>query len=82
MTKVRRSSRENKKYMVVVDGEEIHFGATGYTISPGTTKGDSYCARSSGIKGANDKKSANYWARRAWGCEGKKSYASKAIKLP
>ena len=28
----------------------------------------SYCARSAGIKGANDKMSANYWSRKAWGC--------------
>ncbi len=28
----------------------------------------SYCARSAGIKGANDKFSANYWSRRAWNC--------------
>lgn len=26
----------------------------------------SYLARSSGIKGANDKFSANYWSRKAW----------------
>ena len=28
----------------------------------------SYCARSSGIKGANSKLSANYWSRKAWNC--------------
>jgi hypothetical protein len=28
----------------------------------------SYCARSSGIKGADSKLSANYWSRRRWGC--------------
>ena len=28
----------------------------------------SYCARSSGIKGTDDKFSANYWSRRKWNC--------------
>jgi hypothetical protein len=28
----------------------------------------SYCARSGGIKGGNDKTSANYWSRKAWDC--------------
>ncbi len=28
----------------------------------------SYCARSGGIKGKDDKFSANYWSRRAWKC--------------
>jgi len=28
----------------------------------------SYCARSGGIKGTENKLSANYWSRRAWDC--------------
>jgi hypothetical protein len=28
----------------------------------------SYCARSAGIKGANNKLSANYWSRKQWRC--------------
>jgi hypothetical protein len=28
----------------------------------------SYCARSSGIKGTDDKFSANYWSRKKWNC--------------
>lgn len=28
----------------------------------------SYCARSGGIKGKNNKLSANYWSRKAWNC--------------
>lgn len=28
----------------------------------------SYCARSGGIKGKNNKLSANYWSRKMWGC--------------
>jgi hypothetical protein len=28
----------------------------------------SYCARSGGIKGTENKLSANYWSRKAWSC--------------
>lgn len=82
MAKVTRSNRKGKKYKVTVDGKNIHFGASGYRIKPGTPAGDSYCARSAGIKGANDRTTPNYWARRLWGCVGDKSQKSKALKLP
>lgn len=75
--KVSQSDREGKKYKVNVDGKEIHFGASGYRIKPGTQAGDSYCARSAGIKGANDIHTPNYWARQLWSCEGKKSVSDK-----
>jgi len=39
-----------KKYVATVNGKTRRFGAKGYSISPGTPKGDNYCARSSGIK--------------------------------
>lgn len=75
--KITRSDREGKKYKVEVNGKEIHFGASGYRIKPGTDAGNSYCARSEKIKGANDKTSANYWARQLWSCEGNKSVSDK-----
>jgi hypothetical protein len=89
-SRIQRSDRKGKKYKVrvckKVRGEKvcktIHFGATGYRIAPGTKKGDNYCARSSGIKGVDDPFSANYWARRIWGCKGKKSSKTRAAKLP
>jgi hypothetical protein len=84
--KIQRSTREGKKYMVNVDGKTIHFGASGYRIKPNTNAGDSYCARSAGIKGANDNTSANYWARQLWSCRGEKSVSAKPFfgkyKLP
>lgn len=84
--KIQRSNREGKKYMVNVDGKEIHFGATGYRIKPNTNAGDSYCARSAGIKGANDPLTPNYWARQLWSCKGDKSINAKPFfgkyKLP
>ena len=62
-----------KKFEVLaVEGNvvrKINFGDPDMTIkksSPARKK--SYCARSSGIKGANSKLSANYWSRRAWDC--------------
>ena len=77
MAKVQRSDREGKKYKVVVGGKEIHFGASGYRIKPGTPAGDSYCARSAAIPGANDRTTPNYWARKLWSCRGKKSVSDK-----
>ena len=45
--------------------------------SPGTAAGDSYCARSSGIKKCQDPdsdgKCANDYSREDWNCKGKKS---------
>lgn len=69
---VARSTANGKKFMAVVDGKVIHFGAKGYTIAPGTRKGDNYCARSSGIKDGNGI-SANDLSRAMWRCKGKKS---------
>jgi len=69
-----------KKYTATINGKTRSFGAKGYSISPGTPKGDNYCARSSGIKKCADPPCANDLSRRAWGCVGKKSVASKAVK--
>lgn len=81
---ITRSSRKGKKYKACKNGKCVHFGATGYTISPNTTRGDSYCARSAGIKTAPN--SPNYFARALWSCRGSKSVNSKPfygkIKLP
>jgi hypothetical protein len=77
MAKIVRSNATGKKYAVKVDGKTINFGASGYRIKPGTEAGDSYCARSAGIKGANNKSTANYWARQLWSCRGTKSVSKK-----
>ena len=83
---IKRSTREDKKYMVEVDGKTIHFGAKGYRIKPDTTAGDSYCARSAAIPGANDPSTPNYWARQLWSCRGDKSISKQPFfgkyKLP
>lgn len=86
MAKIQKSKAKGKKYKVEVNGKTINFGAKGYRIKPGTEAGDSYCARSAGIKGAGDSESANYWARQLWSCQGKKSVSKKPFfgkkKLP
>lgn len=69
-----------KKYTATINGKKRSFGAKGYSISPGTPKGDNYCARSSGIKKCANPPCPNDLSRKAWGCVGKKSYASKAVK--
>ena len=71
--KPRKSTRKGKKKMVYVRNKKtgkpklIHYGDS--SMQDFTQHGDkkrraSYLARSGGIKGANDKDTANYWARK------------------
>lgn len=72
-----------KKYVKVVKNaktgrtKKVSYGAQGYKIAPGTKKGDSYGARSYGIKqrskNPNDPNSPNNLSRKKWKCSGKKS---------
>ncbi len=71
----------DKKFKKVVDGKTVKFGAKGYSIAAGTSKGDNYCARSSGIPKCKNPPCANELSRKAWGCVGKKSYKGKAVKF-
>lgn len=82
---------KGKKYVKVVRNpktgrkRKISYGARGYKIAPGTAKGDSYCARSYGIKKkmlkkggksakkARDPNSPNNLSRKKWKCSAKKS---------
>jgi len=74
---------KGKKYVKVVKNpktgrtKRVSYGASGYRISPGTKRGDSYCARSYGIKkrskNPNDPNSPNNLSRKKWKCIGKKS---------
>ncbi len=62
----------------------VRHGDKDYKISPGTKRGDSYCARSAGIKkdgkkmdcGGKDKNTPNCLSRKKWKCKGKKSMKS------
>jgi hypothetical protein len=68
-----RTPSASKKFKVYVkDGDKVkivRFGDPNMSIKK-NQKGrkKSYCARSSSIKGKNDKTSANYWSRKMWGC--------------
>jgi hypothetical protein len=69
--KPRKSTRPGKKKMVLAKkGDKVklvHFGDSkmkDYTQHGSEKRRKSYLARSGGIKGKNDKFSANYWSRR------------------
>ena len=84
--KAQADTEDGKKYTKVVTNPEtgrknkVRYGAKGYTIAPGTEKGDRYCARSFG-----DMKSEGYdcsgaerntplcLSRAKWKCSGKTS---------
>ena len=59
---------------------KVRYGASGYTIAPGTKRGDSYCARSLGdmksegmdCSGA-DKNTPMCLSRKKWRCKGARS---------
>ena len=77
------------KVKVTPSGKKVSYGQAGKAadggprIRRGTAKGDSYCARSLGIKQglpaekANDPNTPNNLSRKAWGCVGAKSKRSK-----
>lgn len=58
---------------------KVSYGQAGKTksgkdrISPGSKKGDAYCARSAGIKKCKKPPCANDLSRKKWKCRGKKS---------
>lgn len=64
---------KGKKYCKIVNGERVSYGAKGYRIKPGTKAGDSFCARSLGIRKKYGRTPANELSRRKWKCRGAKS---------
>lgn len=69
----RREVQGGKKFVVKAceGGKEklIRFGDANMKIKKNIpARKKSYCSRSAGIKGANNKLSANYWSRKAWDC--------------
>jgi hypothetical protein len=67
------------KVKVTASGRKVSYGAKGASVKPGTKKGDSYCARSLGIKKRlpkskqNDPNTPNNLSRKRWKCSGAKS---------
>jgi hypothetical protein len=78
MGTIKSSSAKGKKWSVQVGGKTYHAGDSNAKVSPGTPRGDAYCARSAKIKGSGV---PNKLARKMWGCVGSKSVASKAKKI-
>jgi hypothetical protein len=78
MGTIRPSSAKGKKWTVEVKGKTYHAGDSNAKVSPGTPRGDGYCARSAKIKGSGV---PNKVSRAMWGCVGKKSVKSKAKKI-
>jgi hypothetical protein len=68
-----------KKYVKkTADGKTIRYGAKGYRIAPGTSRGDAYCARSNGQmkkhpEAAKNPNSPLRLSRKKWKCSGDKS---------
>lgn len=74
--KISAGTAKGKKYKATpVDGKPgvIQFGAKGYKVGPGTSRGTNYCSRSLGIKSSKKGAGANDFARMLWNCNGKKS---------
>ena len=73
------------KVKVTASGKRVSYGQAGKAkgggqrVKPGTSKGDSYCARSLGIKKRlpkkkqNDPNTPNNLSRKRWKCSGAKS---------
>lgn len=66
------------KVKVTSTGKKVSYGQKGASVKPGTSKGDSYCARSAGQmrdfpKAASDPNSPLRLSRKRWKCSGTKS---------
>ena len=80
-----RPRQGKAKVKITSDGRRVSYGQAGKAkgggprVRPGTSKGDSYCARSLGIKRGlsrkkqNDPNSPNNLSRKRWKCVGAKS---------
>lgn len=76
---IKKSPKKNKQLIAVnvKTKEKVHFGDPNMPEFPNTKRGNRYCARSSGIKGKKNPKSANFWSRKfLWYCKGKESKKS------
>jgi len=75
-TKARKKTFTNPK---TGRTKTVRYGLKGTKVAPGTKKGDSYCARSAGIKRGlsaaqrNNPNTPNNLSRKRWKCVGSKS---------
>jgi len=66
MIELRKSTRKDKKYMAIVEGKKVHFGAKGYsdyTIHKDPKRKEAYLSRHKPRENWNDKKTAGFWSR-------------------
>jgi hypothetical protein len=86
ISRKQNDTEDGKKYTKVVTNPEtgrknkVRYGAKGYTIAPGTDKGDNYCARSFGDMKSHgkdcsgpDRNTPLCLSRAKWKCSGKTS---------
>jgi hypothetical protein len=85
----RKPAKGKAKVKITSGGKKVSYGQAGKAkgggarVKPGTSKGDSYCARSLGIKKGVSKKKAsdpntpNNLSRKRWKCSGAKSLKGK-----
>ena len=80
-----KPAKGKAKQKITKSGKKVSYGQAGKAkgggprVKPGTSKGDSYCARSLGIKKGlskkkqNDPNTPNNLSRKRWKCKGAKS---------
>ena len=83
-----RARKGKAKVKITAAGKKVSYGQAGLAkgggsrVKPGTSKGDSYCARSLGIKKRlskekqNDPNTPNNLSRKRWKCSGATSRRS------
>ena len=81
----KKPSKGKAKVKITASGKKVSYGQAGKSkdggsrVRAGTSKGDSYCARSLGIKKGlskkkqNDPNTPNNLSRKRWKCSGAKS---------
>ena len=80
----RKPAKGKAKVKITASGKKVSYGQAGKAkgggprVRPGTSKGDSYCARSAGQmkrhpKAAKDPNSPLRLSRKRWKCSGTKS---------
>lgn len=88
----RRDTEDGKKYTKTVTNpktgrkNKVRYGAKGYSIAPGTSKGDRYCARSFGDMKSHgkdcsgpDRNTPLCLSRAKWKCSGKTSRRDEGL---
>tara|TARA_R110000824_G_scaffold150470_4_gene321084 strand:+ start:174 stop:413 length:240 start_codon:yes stop_codon:yes gene_type:complete len=74
----RKPAKGKARVKVTASGKKVSYGQKGAKVKPGTKKGNSYCARSSGQmkkhpKAAKNPNSPLRLSRKRWACKGSKS---------